>query len=368
MARVRCRYCTQGVPHELMDTHVRLNHPEIVTVPTMLEAPSPITQPFIHEDNTDTYGVANGSFPPELTPVAVVTEAEPLPLEDEAAFEFSVPKVDPFFKVQDDMIEFFKLIEVLAKDKPRKIKLTGPQGAGKTSLAQQFAAIYNRPLYIVPCVTMQEQAQWFGLWQANTSRGTFYIPARFVRAIETLRCVIIFDDMNRVENPKVLNPLLPLLDDQREVYSDDLRRTIRVANEVIFFGTCNEGYQYQGTDPIDAALNDRFFPVPVKYPSDQIIRQILTDKTKCDYNSAKLISDFATALASHERDPIFMSMRRAIMIGELVRAGASVRNAVKFAFQADLPVESMEHALATMQMLLQDDYTASEPKWESWVS
>ena len=71
-----------------------------------------------------------------------------------------------------------------------------------------------------------------------------------------MRCIL--DEVNRAENEKVLNVLMPLVDHRRCVWVEELGREVRVAEGVIFYGTLNEGAYFAGTNNVDNALRDRF--------------------------------------------------------------------------------------------------------------
>lgn len=368
MASLACRYCGKNYNTNILAIHEGncAQNPAKISG-TIPPPPPPIVA--IKEPDFDqrTWAWNNPEVSDEVALAVqdeVVVEVEP---EPEAIYEgMFKPTFDPYFVIPTDMGR--KLDRVLAKSEkhPCNILLSGPQGAGKTSLAMQLAAKGDRWCYIAACVTMQEAGQWFGTQGVSPERGTFYIMSQFIRACETEGCVVVLDDMNRVENPKVLNPLFPLLDDRRWVYLEDLLRNIKVAPRVIFVGTVNEGYQFQGTDPIDLALNDRFDKIAVQYPPGQQINEILIRKTGVSAQTAGILGNFASSLANHQTDPIFISMRQMLSIAEDVVLGGSIRDAVTFSMAANLSEDQLEKVAAVLQTLLQDDYMAMVPDWRPW--
>jgi DNA-binding transcriptional LysR family regulator len=84
--------------------------------------------------------------------------------------------------------------------------------------------------------------------------------------------VILLDELSRA-TPAVNNILLPCLDSRRalpvEMAGTKDRRSIPVHPKCRFVATANIGAEYTGTNMMDRALMDRFFPVELTYmPAD----------------------------------------------------------------------------------------------------
>lgn len=367
-----CPYCYVKVSELVYEMHIsacKSRPPETAAVaiaqapPPMAMAPAPIV-PSGAVKSPDVEAMAAQI----AAPVQVAPMATPPPIQVSAPTGngLYMPTRNPVFMIPTDLGQMLDRIEIMSAKKVQRIGLVGPQGAGKTSLAEQYAAKYKRPLYIVPCVTMQEASQWWGSMQVSVERGTYYVPSAFCKAVETPRAVICLDDMNRVENPKVLNPLFPLLDYRGQTHLDELGRTVKVADGVVFFATINEGFAFQGTDPIDLALRDRFRWVKMRYPEDDTLERILRQRTGINDSNARILGKFASALATHRTHPVPISVRQLIDIADDVAAGAVIRDAVKFTMTASLSKEELEGVLQTLQTLLSDNYQSTEPKWENW--
>jgi len=146
---------------------------------------------------------------------------------------------------------------------PVNLLLRGPQGSGKTTLAKQVAAKYRRPFASIEFGRLQEPRDLFGERLFSPAEGTYYSKSLLWRAIETEGCVILLDEINRAENPKVINPLFSLLDDRRQAWVDELQCLLAVAPNVIFVATLNEGWDFSGIDPLDVAIRDRFHQLEV---------------------------------------------------------------------------------------------------------
>lgn len=278
-----------------------------------------------------------------------------------------IPTANPHYFIERDKLDKLARNEEMSKLEPQCIGLKGPTGAGKTSLGLQFAAVYQRLTYIMNCGAMARPDQWFGSMGANES-GTYFQIAEFIKALETPRSCIIFDEMNRVENPKVLNPLIGLLDEsQFQVFIDEIGRWVHIAPGVVFFATINEGWEYQGTDPIDTALGRRFEWMTMKYPPREQLVMIMMNRSTIKKTDAELISNFAAGLAAHDKEPIFIDTRQLIKMAKHVAFGASIRDAFEYTFAAGLKASQFEKAMGALQQLLRTGFDKATPAWMTWA-
>ena len=113
-------------------------------------------------------------------------------------------------------------------------------------MAIQYAAIGRRPAVIADFGVLQEPQQLFQTTHLVEHDGHVITETResaFIRGIETKNCVVIMDELTRVENERCLNPLMPLLDGRKSTWIDELRRRIQAKKDID-----------AGRDPAQAAI------------------------------------------------------------------------------------------------------------------
>jgi len=214
------------------------------------------------------------------------------------------------------------------------VLVRGPKGCGKTTLARVFASRWRKPFYEVHCGAFVDAEQWFGKDRLNQGE-TWYRKARFIHAVETSGCVVLLDEINRA-HPEVLNAILGLLDWRRALWSDDLTYEVRVAPGVVFFATLNEGEEFYGVNPLDAAVRDRFpRTIRLDYPPKREEAAILRARG-LSFRMAEKLTEFAHTLRKAAR-PLPVSTRQLLVTAEEICEGASLREAVETAiiFSAD---------------------------------
>ena len=167
-----------------------------------------------------------------------------------------IPSIDPHYVIGDDGVSFFDLINKMSHVKNVNIRLVGPAGCGKTSLAVQYAAKFNLPCHLVNCANVREPRDWFGYRKLDSDKNLVWHESLFVKMLETPYSVIVLDETNRCPM-HTLNTLYPLLDHRRASYLEEAGRTLQVAEGVTFWCAMNEGNQFTGTSVLDEAFADR---------------------------------------------------------------------------------------------------------------
>lgn len=267
-----------------------------------------------------------------------------------AEFDVSlaVPEPEKNFFLQEFEIENLGRIKKLSKKHPVNVLVAGKQGCGKSTLVKQFAARNNRPLATFQIGILSEPGQLFGDYRLKQGE-TYYQKFLFPEAIQTPGCVIHLEEINRPEHPKALNMLFSILSDDRQVWTDELG-LLKVAPDVVFFATLNEGEEFIGTEMLDAALRDRFYTMVLDYLPADIETEVLRLKTGIDHSEALTIVNVANQLRGNTQEPITVSTRHSLMIAEMVSIGATVNEAFINSLQVSRDI--LESILLSLHMEL----------------
>ena len=238
---------------------------------------------------------------------------------------YAVPEAEENFFLPEHEIVNLERIDKLSQKHPVNVLVAGKQGCGKSTLVRQFAARNKRPFATFQVGILSEPGQLFGEYKLKGGE-TYYQKFLFPQAIQTPGCVIHLEEINRPEHPKALNMLFSVLAEDRRVWTDELG-LIKVAPEVVFFATLNEGEEFIGTEMLDAALRDRFYTVVLDYLPAEVETKVL--ELKCGISSADALTivNIANQLRGNAQEPIVVSTRHTLMIAEMVAIGATVNEA-----------------------------------------
>lgn len=237
-----------------------------------------------------------------------------------------IPTKKPYFISQSNKSQIESILATRTAH-PVNILIKAKHGMGKSECSRQIAASFQFDEYFpTPIGSLQETGQLFGRYELVNGE-TKFVSGVFAKAVQTPNVLIHLEELNRPESPKALNDLFPLLDDSRELVHEQLG-TIKVADGVVFIATLNEGFEYTGIDPLDAALEDRFHLIRLDYlPPDQEA-MLVTVKTGCSGDQVDKLLQFVNKLRHDGQDPIHISTRRVLMMAELIQAGLDLQSAI----------------------------------------
>jgi len=237
-----------------------------------------------------------------------------------------IPTKKPYFISQGNK-SMIESIMATRTAHPVNILIEGKHGMGKSECSRQIAVNFGFDDYIpVPIGSLQETGQLMGRYELINGE-TKFVSGAFPKAVQTPNVLIHLEELNRPESPKALNDLFPLLDDSRELVHEQLG-AIKVADGVVFIATLNEGFEYTGIDPLDAALKDRFHILSLDYLPLEQESMLVTVKTGITDEWANKLLAFVNKLRYDGQDPIHVSTRKVIMMAELMVAGLDLRGAV----------------------------------------
>jgi len=248
-------------------------------------------------------------------------EMEDIKVPEEKGRAVDVPKTASIYVSEATRRLLSEAIDLAGQEReiPINIRLVGTTGTGKTTLAKAIGRGLGRNVEVFNAAVMRDRGQWFGSYVADPeTRGFKWMEGAFVKAIEKPDTVVVIDEINRAD-PKVMNTLLPLLDDQRSVYYSEGDRWIRAEPSVVFIATMNEGDEYAGTDLLDRALADRFITVRMDPLRGKELTKVLQKKEGIDKEQADKIADLSDVL--RDRHDVHMSYRSAIYLAKLLERG-----------------------------------------------
>ena len=216
-----------------------------------------------------------------------------------------------------------------------KMMMIGPSGYGKTTLPKLFAEIVGMDFLRMNCATIRDPEEWFGYREAIDG-STIFIRTQFAKAIEKGNLVVVLDEFNRLE-PWLHNTLFPLLDDDGKTVVHD--EEFRIGPNVIVVGTMNTGHKYTGVFELDEALLNRFEFIlevgPLQH-SEEV--KVLRERTGVSASVAAEVVKMATALRNQD---VVCSTRTTLLVGSMVSAGLSVRQAYECAVVRRIPSDSV---------------------------
>lgn len=259
-----------------------------------------------------------------------------------------VPEIDPYYYVSTETRSFLDKFNKISKKHPVNVLVVGKQGCGKSSLVRQYAAIHQLPLATFQIGILSEPGQLFGEYALENGE-TKYKQFLFPQAIQTPNCVIHLEEINRPEHPKALNMLFSILSDDRQVWMDELG-LLQVAEGVVFFATLNEGAEFVGTELLDPALRDRFYVTTMDFLPNEVETEVLQKKTGVSYEQAKEIIEVANSIRSNAELGVEVSTRKILMIGEMIAAGGSLKDAIVTSLQTDK--QTLESVLLSLHVNL----------------
>ena len=346
---------TRGQQHEL-ERRKKLS--EEKALETIFSEPTPVVTP----------PVSTTATTPDME--AKVTTPEPT---ENGAMEIFYPKPDQYFLVSENIVEALRVTEAISHKHPTCMLITGQPGGGKTTLAIQFAAKFNRPVVVVDFGILQEPQQLFQTTRLIQGDGDVMITdvreTGFVKGMETEGCVVVMDEINRPENERVLNILMPLLEGEKHghgrasTWIEDLRRRVNVAKKVVFIATLNEGALFCGITSIDLALRDRFREIFIDYLPAEPESKVLETKTGVPKVIANSLAEFAYTVRNTPAISKKISTRQLLHAAEAYAEGTSLWQAVETAIGNYNDLEWRQQVMEIFSLNIKD-----EVEYKKWTS
>lgn len=215
--------------------------------------------------------------------------------------------------------------------------IIGPTGTGKTSVVKELCNRLGIELYIFDMGSMIDPiSSLLGVHRLEKGESIFDY-AKFTQVIQK-PCVILLDELSRC-SMSVNNILFPCLDDRRslsiEIAGSKDVREILVHPEVTFIATANVGSEYTGTNSMDRALVNRFFPVELGNIPTSEEEKVLITRTNIPVDKSKLIVKVANnirSLFNKQEVSVSLSIRETLMVANLVHDGLDIGKAMEMIY------------------------------------
>ena len=253
-------------------------------------------------------------------------------LKKDTTLHAPTSKDDGFYMSDDDWNILIRNIK-----KHVNTMILDPSGTGKTSCVKQACDKLGIPLYTFDMGSMIDPiSSLLGVHRLESGKSVFDY-AKFTKVIQE-PCVILLDELNRA-SLACNNVLFPCLDDRRklsiEIACGKGIREINVNPEVTFIATANIGSEYSGTQIMDRALVNRFFPLELGLLPSQEEQQVLVKRTGVDIKASELIVKVANnirSLARKEEISNSLSVRETLMVANLVSDGWDLGKAMEMVY------------------------------------
>lgn len=242
-------------------------------------------------------------------------------------------KDDGFFVTDDD----WRLLVRNIREHVNTL-IIGMTGSGKTSVVKEVCKRMKKKLYIFDMGSMIDPISSLLGVHRLVKGGSVFDYAKFTKVIQE-PCVILFDELSRASLAS-MNILFPCLDDRRtlsvEVAGSDDIRDIKVHPEVTFMATANVGVEYSGTNSMDRALVNRFFPLELGCIPAQEETMVLINRTGIDKKTSELIvkvADNIRSLCTNKQEiSTSLSIRETLMVAKLVSDGWDLGKAMELIY------------------------------------
>ena len=237
---------------------------------------------------------------------------------------FAVPTIedDGFWVSEDNW--YLLLVNLLQQE---NTLFTGPSGTGKTELVLTACRKLGLPCHVYDMGSMYDPiSEMLGVHRIAPDGSSVFDYASFTRDIRQ-EGVILLDELSRA-TPAVNNILLPCLDSRRslpvEMAGTKDCRTIPVHPKCRFVATANIGAEYTGTNTMDRALMDRFFPVELTYmPADQEVAVLMKRYGIPKADALNIVKTAGTVRSNHAKEELgtTLSTRETLRAARMVAAG-----------------------------------------------
>lgn len=173
-------------------------------------------------------------------------------------------QLDPDYMWRIDLVRSMHIAWNL---KVRAIMLSGPKGAGKTSVVEQWHAKLGLPLYVVNFHDKTVPADFFGQWVPNNKGGLDWRDGPLVRAARE-GCSVLINEINAAR-PGVTIAMNDIAQQGSIITIPETGEILEPKPGFRIYATKNpEGSLYAGRMPMDASSVERWFHILVDWMAE----------------------------------------------------------------------------------------------------
>lgn len=261
------------------------------------------------------------------------------PRQTDAGFDITCvaalepPLVDPMWIRR----QWFNDVKIWS-DRGHNVLIVGPPGSGKTSGAQQLAAMLELPFIRLSLDNSRDLREIFGRWAIIVDGGASRTV--FVHSLFLSMClnpgkgaVVLLDEVNFVDPQR--GALLHELLDNRRVFVKEanggMGMVLEIPENIRFLLACNPpSAAFGGTQRMNAALGDRGATVvapPIgKAMVNQLLKRWMVEKKLADALSRLFLQ--AEKLVRQQNLRIQVSIRSLRRIVDGINSGIPIRRAI----------------------------------------
>jgi len=229
------------------------------------------------------------------------------------SFEEKFKKAQQFMVSENFVIDDKRLKIILATiEEGIPLLLVGPTGSGKTHflglLAKHLGGDY-RYQSLNGSITIHDLTQERIIGDKGNFVNNDMILTDWLRDSQTKKSVLQLDEVNAAKAETLLS-LHSIMDIKGELYLPYSKETLKVNKNAVLVMSCNEGDEYEGTNAMNMAFQNRYVKVYFPYIQGDVLANLLTNKTKVPIeDTKKIVNTWEKYMLSRDPEQPVVSIR-----------------------------------------------------------